>query len=219
VFTSTYRSLTAVASISHQQNAVRNELVRCLTNILDQLTTVSHQKHRPNLVYQLMTAMKEQSLWPIWPGNSGLKSLEDQVKAFSSLELPIISADDDKLYEPWPLLRVPPRTRCDHNGSPIEYASRASSPLSGKRWDQSKKEPTVRVPTLRTVFELSEHLRSLCVGLCLDCPKENDVCRSPHPGPWAAYQGTFKRLFGQQESLEESEAEVRFQSEDDYDGW
>jgi hypothetical protein len=151
-----------------------------------------------------MIAMKDQSLWPTWPGNSGLESLEDQLKAFSSLELPVICADGDKIYEPPFPPRVSPRTRYDHNGSPIESDSRASSPST---WAQvrGKKEPTLRVPTLRTVFDLSEHLRSLCVGLCLDCSKENDVCRSSHPDPWEAYQGSFRRLFGHQEPHAESE--------------
>jgi hypothetical protein len=191
--------------------------VRCLTNILDQFTTASHQKHRPNLVHQLMTSMKDQSLWPIWPGTSGSKPLEDHLKAFSCLEVPVICAADDKLHGSWPTPRVSPRTRYDHNGSPIEYDSRASFPTA---WEQvrSEKEPTLRVPNLRTVFDLSEYLRNLCVGLCLDCSKGNDVCRSIHPDPWAAYQGSFKRLFGQEEPHEESEVDLQFPP-DDYDGW
>jgi hypothetical protein len=157
-----------------------------------------------------MTSMKDQSLWPIWPGNSGLESLEDQLKAFSCLEVAVICADGDKLCEPLPTPRVSPKARSiryDHNGFEVDYGSRASSPNTCITF---KKEPTLRVPTLRTVFDLSEQLRSLCVGLCMDCSKGNDVCRSPHPEPWAAYRAGLNSHFAQKITHEEVvEAELQ----------
>lgn len=43
---------------------------------------------------------------------------------------------------------------------------------------------------------LAEELNKLCVGLCLDCLKGNETCRSAHPDPWPAYQRRMESLLG-----------------------
>jgi hypothetical protein len=165
-------------------------------------------------VHQLMISMKDQSLWPIWPGNSGLKSLEEQLKAFSSLEIPVISADRDIFYEAPSTPRISPRIHRDH-GDWAEADDYDSMPPSSP-WDSSpnrnKMDQNPRVPTLRTVFELSEQLRSLCIGLCLDCSKGKDVCRLPHLDPRAAYRAGLNSHFAQETSHEEV-VEAQLQAE------
>jgi hypothetical protein len=159
-------------------------------------------------VHQLMTSMKAQSLWPIWPGNSSLKSLEGQLKAFSSLELPIISADRDKFYvPPPPAPSLAPSVIDRQHGGWVAYDSMPPSPRL-----RSPPIRTKEVPTLRTVLDLSKQLTSLCVGLCLDCSKGNDVCHLPHPDPWTAYRAGLNFHFAQ-ETPHEDVVEAELQAE------
>jgi hypothetical protein len=157
-------------------------------------------------VHQLMTSMKDRSLWPIWPCNSGLKSLEEQLKAFSCLELPVITADRHIFYEAPSTPQISPRIHRDHGdwARASVYDSMPPSLRGSDSPSRNKMEQTLQVPTLRTVFDLSEQLRSLCVGLCLDCSKGNDVCRLPHPDPLAAYQAGLNFHFAQETSARRS---------------
>lgn len=85
--------LTAPAS-------VHNELVCCLTIILDNFTAASHANCKPDLAYHLMVALRENRLWPIYPATatSTTRSIQDQLRSLSSIELPIICADTDGAY-------------------------------------------------------------------------------------------------------------------------
>lgn len=194
---------TTSASIVHQQNAVRNELLRCLTSSLDQFAGAAQVEGKPGLIHQFMTAMKIKELWPVLPVTHGSKSLEEQMNAFSSLEIPIICADSTS-YDTHSPPYVPSRNNGGGNVWGNNYESRQPSPRVHRSPSRAYTMRNSHGPTLRTVFDLSERLRSLCVGLCLDCSKGNDVCRSPHPDPWGAYWKSVRLWFGQETPLEES---------------
>ena len=79
------------ASISHQHDAVRKELVYCITNLLDQFATTSYEADEEELLHDLMAALRSRGLWPIWPVGARSTPLQEQLAAFSSLEIPIVS--------------------------------------------------------------------------------------------------------------------------------
>lgn len=143
-----------------------------------------------------MTAMKAQKLWPIWPAGEQVtpRSLGEQLASFSVLQIPTINADRDAPYEPGvaPISRSRSRVLSAsvlseqnlHGG----WAAVGSSPIPSARACDA---PDPQVPTLRTVLGLWLQLEKLCVGLCLDCLKGNEVCRLPHPDPWVEYRERF----------------------------
>ena len=142
-----------------------------------------------------MVNMKAKELWPILPVTTGSKSLEDQLLSFSSLELPIISADRDRSYSP-PLKRKHSyKSYVDWGMAIVHIPSPSPSPRLPSPLSQSHGSLTSGSPTQRTVFDLSEKLQDLCAGLCLDCLKGKDVCRLPHPDPWAAYRRSSELWF------------------------
>lgn len=140
-----------------------------------------------------MAAMKSKELWPILPVTSGLRSLEDQLASFSSLNLPIISADRDKSYSP-PRKRRSSFKSYDSWNDPTELTP---SPRPGPR-GPSTSSLTSASPTQRTLFDLSKRLEDLYVRLYLDYLKGNDVCRMPHPESWAAYRRSSELWFSEE---------------------
>lgn len=49
-------------------------------------------------------------------------------------------------------------------------------------------------------MQVSDRLKDLCDGLCLDCLKGRDKCglgNSNHPDPWEAYEAERRNVFGQ----------------------
>jgi hypothetical protein len=148
-----------------------------------------------------MAAMKSKGLWPILPVDAGSKSLDDQLSSFSSLDLPVISADRDRSYSP-PLKRRDSSKSIGSWGPPSSVTSPLPSRLSDRR-GHTHNSLTSRSPTQRTVFDLSKRLQGLCVGLCLDCLKGNDVCRSPHPESWEAYRRSSGMWFSEEAPREE----------------
>lgn len=149
-----------------------------------------------------MAAMKANELWPILPVTSGSRSLEDQLASFSSLDLPIISADRDRSYSP----RRKRRSSIESYGTWGDDISLTPSPPPSRLpgfLGQGHGSSTSRSPTQRTVFDLSKRLQDLCVGLCLDCLKGNDVCRVPHPESWGAYRRSSEMWFSEEAPREE----------------
>jgi hypothetical protein len=196
---------------------VRNELVKCLTSTIDQFTTASHIGYKPNLVFQFMAVMKPNGLWPVRPVTSRLKSLEEQLTSFSSLELPNIRADRDSPYQP----SSSPRTKKDrynNGGWDGSFIPRRSSLNSSASSVKVKAVPTDRSPTLRTLSDLTARLKGLCVGLCLDCLKGNDVCRSPHPDPWVAYRRSLGLWFEENTDPEENVSPIQWPAWESVDG-
>lgn len=175
--------------------------MRCITSILDLFTTAAHRELKPNLVFQLMAAMRAERLWPIWPygaDHAPPRSLQDQLASFSSLEIPTIVADRDTAYEP-PSPPANKRNIWDVMERSL-YGEQEPSP-----WIRTPETRTCdvtdhKVPTLRTLLNLSKRLEDLCVGLCLDCLKGHEVCRLPHPDPWVAYRES-SRLWLEPQSL------------------
>lgn len=134
----------------------------CITNLLDRFELASHKSDEVELVHDLMVAMRSSGLWPIWPVGGRSKPLQEQLDAFSSLEIPIISASH----------------RHKHKGRKC-YTTALTS---------------------RTVISLSDKLRDLCDGLCLDCLKGRDRCGQSlqtHPDPWPTYKAEQKKVFKQ----------------------
>lgn len=171
--------------------------MKCLTKIIDKFTTASYINRKPNLVYQLMAAMKSRELWPILPFTSGSRSLEDQLASFSSLELPVISADRKKSYPPGRKRRGFYKSYDSHDDDISLTPSPPPSHLPGSL-GQGCSSWTSTSPTQRTVFDLCMRLQDLCVGLCLDCLKGNDVCRLPHPDPWVEYLRSSELWFSEE---------------------
>lgn len=159
-------------------------------------TTAAHRELKPNLVFQLMAAMKAESLWPIWPygaDHSTPRSLQDQLASFSSLEIPAIVADRDVSYEP----PSPPANRREM-WEVMErslYGEQVRSPRIHTPPTRVNDSPIPKTPTLRTVLSMSTRLEDLCVGLCLDCLKGHEMCRLPHPLPRVAYRDSFRLWF------------------------
>ncbi|GAB7322607.1 hypothetical protein MBLNU13_g03520t1 [Cladosporium sp. NU13] len=89
-----------MALISRQHDAVRKELVYCITNLLDRFATASYGADEVDLVHDLMATMRSSGLWPIWPPNGRAKPLQEQLAAFSSIEIPtIVSAGHRHKYK------------------------------------------------------------------------------------------------------------------------
>jgi hypothetical protein len=138
--------------------------------------------------------MKANELWPVRAVTHWSESLQDQLKSFCSLELPVIRADRNKKYS----RRTSPDSIDNYNtgrdydslGEPVPWPPQ----ISGAR-RQGKHDKTCQITTQRTVFDLSKRLEDLCVGLRLDCLKGKEACRVPHPYPWAAYHGSLEMWF------------------------
>jgi hypothetical protein len=135
--------------------------------------------------------------------------LEEQLTSFSSLELPNIRADRDSPYQP----SSSPRTKKDrynNGGWDGSFIPRRSSLNSSASSVKVKAVPTDRSPTLRTLSDLTARLKGLCVGLCLDCLKGNDVCRSPYPDPWVAYRRSLGLWFEENTDPEENVSPIQW---------
>lgn len=195
--------LTVPASISRQHTAIYNELIYCLTTIVDNYTAASHVNRKPDLSYHLMVALRENRLWPIYPATSTTTSIQDQLKSLSLIELPVICADTGGAYG-----SPAPRTMQHHKGKDLGWGdeadsvislsvrSRDSSPTRDSAPHRRRDATSVRQPTARTLMSLAEELNKLCVGLCLDCLKGNETCRSAHPDPWPAYRRRMESFLG-----------------------
>jgi hypothetical protein len=72
--------------------------VYCITSILDRISMVSYNMDKPLLVHELINEMRSSGLWPIWSAAGRTKSLHDQLDALSTLDVPIISANDQKWW-------------------------------------------------------------------------------------------------------------------------
>lgn len=83
-----------------QHGAVRKELVCCITNLLDQFATTSYKVDEVDLVHDLMATMRSSGLWPIWPPGGRARPLQEQLAAFSSIEVStIVSAGHRHKYK------------------------------------------------------------------------------------------------------------------------
>lgn len=83
-----------------QHDVVRKELVHCITNLLDHFATASYRADEGDLVHDLMATMRSSGLWPIWPPGGRATPLQEQLAAFSSIEIPtIVSAGHRHKYK------------------------------------------------------------------------------------------------------------------------
>lgn len=144
-----------------------------------------------------MNVMKDKGLWPIWPAAQYSEPLEYLLASFSSLGLPVIRADPDTPYEAPSPPRIHRAPRVVHHGWGYgpDGPESVLSPRIPCPPPQRQTAVAPRMPTQHTVSNSSMRLEDLCVGLCLDCSKGNDVCRLPHPAPWPAYQSSLEMWF------------------------
>ena len=95
--------------------------------------------------------------------------------------------------------------------SSLEFPTASATWTRHKNKRKDRKSHTTTL-TSRDVIRLSERLRDLCQGLCLDCLKGRDRCgwsaRHP-PDPWEKYEADRKRVFEQRKRYPSSSRSTR----------
>lgn len=122
----------------------------------------------------------------IWPLHLGANSVQELLERLSELELPVLEAAPDEPYtRPVPV----PHQRWGRANSADSWngPSPARSVNGAGGWGNNPSPSVTSIsdaPNHVTMRQAVECLKDLCVGICLDCIKGNEVCRVPHPRPW-----------------------------------
>ncbi|KAK6428090.1 hypothetical protein LTR95_015771 [Oleoguttula sp. CCFEE 5521] len=169
-----------------------HEGIKIITELVDELGIAAYEVGKPSLAVDFTRNLRSHALWPIYA------SLQPDriIKGLSEVTVPLLRADDNKEYvEPQPTgERYARWTEVGDWGVGIAggewqeirpHGIRASSPVNSA-WGRPERNPQVirkpkTIPTQASVATLAKAFEASCVGLCLDCLKDNEVCRVPHP--------------------------------------
>ncbi|KAM0720440.1 hypothetical protein Q7P37_004576 [Cladosporium fusiforme] len=170
-----------LTSIQTQRAFVFQEFTQELTAFVEDYTNAAFALEVPNYSRKLAQILTSYQLWPL---NPKIRSLRGCLDSVSDINMPTMQQD---VYPRSQRDMLPSKFWTYHaytKWDPLDNSwanSGSTSPTTPPPISPSyAPQPRVETPTQSDLVTLAKRARGSCVGLCLDCVKENSTCRVSH---------------------------------------
>lgn len=163
------------ASIRAQRAFVNQEFSYYLSKFIEQYHTAAFILKMPADSFQFSQSLRAHELWSLDPRNFPFRWIFRELQEFA---VPIMKVDDVRIVdENAPIEEPTDHPRTNRPSILHDFNTQPGGPRM-RRYRAT--EATVKPPDKFDLVQIVDRIESLCVGICLDCLKDNEERRGKH---------------------------------------